>query len=97
MMGVAKPEHWEDLDSLREPTMPLIEEMSLQRKRKSLYCTVMQRAWDDAGEDLSNPGDVTEYLDQQSGLLLVEFGGSRDVKQLHRPDDDFLVIELTDA
>lgn len=93
-MGVAKPEHWESLDELRDPTMPMIEEMSLQRQRKSLYATVMRRAWNDAGETLTDPGSVTQYLDRQSGVAVMEFDGSRSIKQLHRPDDDLLVIEF---
>jgi len=74
--------------------MPLIEDMSLQRKRQSLYCVLMHRAWSDAGESLDDAGSVSQYLDTQSSLLLLEFEGGRDVKQMHRPDDDLLVVEF---
>jgi hypothetical protein len=93
-MGAAKPEHLKKLDALRDPSMPLIEEMSLQRKRQSLYCVLMHRAWSDAGECLDDAGVVSQYLDTKSSLLFVEFDGGRDVKQMHRPDEDLLVVEF---
>jgi hypothetical protein len=73
--------------------------MSLRKQRQSLYCTVMSRAWTDAGEDVDDPGEVTQYLDRLSGLMLIEFDGTqtRDVKQVYRPDDNHLVVEFDDA
>jgi hypothetical protein len=54
----------------------------------------MHRAWSDAGECLGDAGAVSQYLDIESSLLLLEFEGSRNVKQVHRPNEDLLVVEL---
>lgn len=74
--------------------MPLIEEMSPVKHRRSLRLTLMKRSWEDAGEDIDDPEPVTEYYDRHSGLVFVEFAGRRDVADVHRPDDDILVIEF---
>jgi hypothetical protein len=72
MAGV-KQRHREIIDGLRESGMPEKDEMSLQRQRKSLYCTIMASAWQDAGESLDNPGVVKQYYYPEDGVLVLEF------------------------
>jgi len=61
------------LDELGEQGMPISAEMSLRRQHQSLYCTVMKRAWEDAGESLSDPGDVRQHYFPDRGVVVIEF------------------------
>jgi hypothetical protein len=93
-MGATEPEYRDDLDSLRDPTMPLVREVSLQRKRQSLTATILKRAWEGAGETLEEPGAIQEYYCRDTGVVIAEFRARRDIDQVHRPSDDLLVIEF---
>jgi len=78
------------------PIMPDIARMSLQRQSGTLYAGVMQRARELVGESLDDPGQICEYHDRESGLVIIQFANSNDIEQLYRTSGGDLLIELDD-
>lgn len=53
--------------------MPRTRTFSLQAKGNSLVCTVMKKAWRDAGEEFDNPGTVEQTYYPEEGLVVLDF------------------------
>lgn len=53
--------------------MPRTRTYSLQRKGNSLFCTVMKKAWQDAGESFENPGEIKQTYYPEEGLVVLDF------------------------
>lgn len=73
VMAGAESKYRDTIARLDETGMPRTRTFSLQKKGNSLCCTVMRKAWQDAGESFESPGDIKQTYYPEEGLVVLDF------------------------